>query len=256
LPRAYRAGIGGGTAVIAMKSPNFWARPHAWPRDPTGYVFLARAVHAIGQARFGAEWTGVEVTTEFAKPLSRLATQEARRQYRAQRLINQRLKTVQQEIVTRCESGELVSAIRARAGGVMKVVPRTWWNTESLDNRFIMCQLSPSEPFGSAYAGDDFCWIFLTNESLQKYLQSQPFALVAANIDVHLSPYMKTMLAVAKRLSITPENQPKLEAVKAELRKCWTGSEPLSKRLLNAAATLLRQPESKLGRAKKRRIVD
>ena len=236
-----------------MKPQDFWARPHLWPLDPSGYVFLARGVQAIGKARFGDEWTGEEVTTAFVKLPPGPATQEAQRQQEAQRAIIQRLRTVQQEIVARCESGELVSAIRLKAGGVMKSVRREWWNTEYWHNRFMMCQLNPSNHFGRGFEGDDYCWIFLTKESLEKYLQRQPFAPVATNIDVHLSPYMKTMLAVAKRLNITPENQPKLEVVVAELRDCWPGSEPPSDRLLHAAGTLLREPESKLGRAKKKR---
>ena len=47
----------------------FWARPHTWPRDPHGYVFLARAVEEIGRAMFGEEWTGKEVTTEHVRSL-------------------------------------------------------------------------------------------------------------------------------------------------------------------------------------------
>jgi hypothetical protein len=312
---------------------HFWAEPYRWPQDPAGYVFLARAVEAIGRARFGEEWAGKEVTTQFVQPLPSRETASAsdrvhahqilmrhhpeyvrmreleaaelrardgksgstaslppslnrlapplvaeipsyvrakgwsaewwsaaqaavRREQEAQLPLVQRLGTVQHEIVRGCESGELVSAIRAKAGGKMEIVPRRWWNTESWRNRFVMCQLKPSEPFGLGCTGEKYCWIFLASESLDKYLNGQPFAPVAANIDVHLSPYMKTMLAVAKRLNITAENQPKLEVVKAELRRCWTGSEPLSDRLLTAAATLLREPESQLGRAKKRRTAD
>jgi hypothetical protein len=50
-------------------------------------------------------------------------------------------------------------------------------------------QLKPSEPFGLGFAGDNYCWIFLTRESLDKFLLRQPFSPVAANIEVHLSPY-------------------------------------------------------------------
>src|SRR4051812_2051632 len=43
---------------------DFWRQQHLWPADPSGYVFLARAVEKIGQAMFGPEWTGKETTTE------------------------------------------------------------------------------------------------------------------------------------------------------------------------------------------------
>jgi hypothetical protein len=52
-----------------MNPLRFWAEPHRWPRDPAGYVFLARAVEEIGRAMFDARWTGKEVTTDFVRPL-------------------------------------------------------------------------------------------------------------------------------------------------------------------------------------------
>jgi hypothetical protein len=299
-----------------MTALEFWARPHTWPHDSHGYVFLARAIEEIGRAMFGQDWTGEEVTTEHVrrlphqwqatpgdasyarailmtvpehakqlpapKPvlppslnnLSRqpprpvivqpdsftkeqwLAAQAAvRRQQEERAPALQRLSQVQLNIVKRCESAELISATRPTVGGGMTLIPSEWWNTENWHNRFHMCQLNPSDRFGIGSTGQNHCWIFLTRESLEKFLLSQPFASVATNTDVHLSPYLKTMLAVAKKLNITPENQPKLEVVTTELRACWTGSEPLSDRLLRAAATLLREPESKLGRAKKRQNV-
>ena|SRR5215831_7842144 len=47
-----------------MTALEFWAKPHAWPRDPLGYVFLARAVEEVGRALFGEHWTAKEVTTD------------------------------------------------------------------------------------------------------------------------------------------------------------------------------------------------
>src|SRR4051794_23381094 len=41
----------------------FWMSSGGWPWDPTGYVFLARAVQEIGKAMYGAEWTGAEPCT-------------------------------------------------------------------------------------------------------------------------------------------------------------------------------------------------
>src|SRR5262245_45799586 len=52
-----------------MTALEFWARPHVWPRDPRGYVFLARAVEEIGRAMFGRDWTGKEVTPELIRSL-------------------------------------------------------------------------------------------------------------------------------------------------------------------------------------------
>jgi hypothetical protein len=230
-PRRYfgALAVGGGGTMMAL---DFWARPDAWPLDPDGYVFLARAVEEIGRAMFGQDWTGKEVTTEHVRSLpdqaqgtvgdasyahdvlmklpkyskqlpsaktvlppslnsvlSRpaglalfqvdsftteqwsAAQAAVRRQQKERAPALQRLSQVQLNIVKRCESGELISAIRSRAGGDMREVPRDWWNTESWHNRFTMCQLNPEQPFGIGVAGDNYCWIFFTRESLDKYLQ-------------------------------------------------------------------------------------
>jgi hypothetical protein len=59
----------------------------------------------------------------------------------------------------------------------------------------------------------------------------------------------RIMKLVATELEITPTNQPKKEAVKFALRTAWKGPQ-LPSYLSNAMATLVREPESKLGRAK------
>src|SRR5262249_26848579 len=42
----------------------FWLAPSQWPRDPSGFVFLARAVHEIGQTIMKDECAGRESSTE------------------------------------------------------------------------------------------------------------------------------------------------------------------------------------------------
>jgi hypothetical protein len=170
----------------------------------------------------------------------------------AQRPIFERLARVQREIVIRCESGELSSAIRPRPGGEMKPVPRNWWNTENWLYRFAFCQLHPTDPFGTDVSGERHCWIYLTEESLTKFVATQSHGTKAEEFDaIHLSPYLKMMLVVNKRLGISPDNQPKKEVVLAELRACWKVPVRLSDRLLNAAATMLREPEAQSGKAAK-----
>jgi hypothetical protein len=201
-----------------MTAVEFWARPDVWPRDPLGYIFLARAIEEIGRAMFGEDWTGKEVTTDFVRSLPDyfkasifdasyardilmklpeyatqfpplpewgdppsyftfkewLAAQAAvRRQQEEQAPTFKRLSAVKLEIVARCESGELISAIRPVVGGAMRIAARVWWNTERWHSRFTMCQLNPDDPFGGGFAGDNFYWIFLTRESLDAYLQKK-----------------------------------------------------------------------------------
>jgi hypothetical protein len=162
----------------------------------------------------------------------------------------QRRAAVDAEFAKQCEAGQLLTFYRATEGGEMHPIPRAWWNTEK-SSRFIMCQLSPTKPFSTAFAGESFAWIFVSRESLDRYLNGQPFAKAIAGVDVHLSPYLKLMLSVAAQLQITPDNQPKKEELIEVLRSKWTGSQKLSANLVDAMSTLIREPESQLGRARK-----
>lgn len=69
--------------------------------------------------------------------------------------------------------------------------------------------------------------------------------------DVHLSPYMQIMVNVAREMNITPENQPRKIDVEERLKAHWPRGLTQSENLIKAMATLLREPESQLGRAKK-----
>jgi hypothetical protein len=44
------------------------SEPDWWPRDPHGYVFLARALEKIGAA-MDDKWTGTEATADYVQPL-------------------------------------------------------------------------------------------------------------------------------------------------------------------------------------------
>lgn len=283
----------------------FWQEPQLWPSDPTGFVFLARAVQTIGAAMFGEEWTTKEVTTDLIRQLPNQANAWPAEDTRALLLLNRpvplgahqhapsdadwatrvirsaqaasarsqlteedwslaqaeigrlnqaaqpairRLGIVQREIVKCCESGVLASAARPRAGGQMSILATTVWNTEQWHQRFSMCQLNPRKPFDLGFAGDAYCWIFLTSASLDAFLLNLPAANMSAADLPHLSPYLRVMIAVAKKLAITPENQPKKESVVAEIEAAWRDGSPLTSHLAGIMATLLREPGSQLGR--------
>ena len=44
------------------------------------------------------------------------------------------------------------------------------WNTERIWARFFFCQMNPRDPFGIGVAGDDYQYIFVSRESLDRYL--------------------------------------------------------------------------------------
>jgi hypothetical protein len=47
----------------------FWSENQSWPRDPVGYIYLARAVNQIGKATFGNEWSGADPGTKLPQLL-------------------------------------------------------------------------------------------------------------------------------------------------------------------------------------------
>lgn len=229
--------------------PDFWVAKDSWPMDPKGYVFLARAVHRIGAAMFGSAWSGNETIVQLGPSDFNGTTIENTPVVAA---LN-RLRAVREEIVKQCEAGELIAAYRPKLGGSMRPMARELWNTdrEKWIARFYYCQFHPSEPFSGGLGGRDYCSIFLTAESLERFLLSQPFAVVTESAG-HLSPYLKIMLAVARRAGVTKEHQPPKASLEAEIDAMWTGDSPLSENLRAAMATLIREPESQLGRAKKK----
>jgi hypothetical protein len=210
----------------------FWADTQQWPRDSKDYVFLARAIHEIGRAMHGSAWTGNEFTDEADPAIARLAL-------------------VFKDFLLRCESSELKSGYRGISGGDIRPIPSSWWNTEKIGARFEMCQLNPKSPFSSEVSGDGHAWIFISRSSLDQYIRNQPFAAQPADLKIYLSPYMRVMVTVARKLEISPQHQPKKEEVIAALRKEWTGKGAISTHLVETMATLLREPESQLGRARK-----
>ena len=65
----------------------FWLQNQCWPRDPIGYIYLARVVNQIGKATFGKKWSAADPGTELPRllPSKRGATVGDR--IRAHRLI-------------------------------------------------------------------------------------------------------------------------------------------------------------------------
>jgi len=84
----------------------------------------------------------------------------------------ERYNSVERAVIVGAEAGRLVTTLRPTAGGQFTEVPSWWWNSEAISNRFDMCQMNPSDPFGRGFAGDRFCWIFVTQESLASFCQS------------------------------------------------------------------------------------
>jgi hypothetical protein len=126
----------------------FWQKPERWPRDPDGFVFLARAVLAIGRAKFGTDWA----------PSDYLAGAEA--------------IEVQQLVVSSCESGTLHSSFRDEDSGKMFEMQPRVWNTDSWRSRFARCRMDPWRPMSNSPDGLSYQWIFISKRDLDDLLKS------------------------------------------------------------------------------------
>ncbi len=55
--------------VRAMNYKSLWFRAQDWPRDQAEYVFLLRALQAIGKSRYGEDWSENEFVTDLVVDL-------------------------------------------------------------------------------------------------------------------------------------------------------------------------------------------
>jgi hypothetical protein len=95
---------------------------------------------------------------------------------------------VQGQIIQFAEEEKLITAIRPVAGGDPVAVHRSFWNSERLTVRFHFCQMNPRDPFGYGVAGDGFCWIFVTRESLEKCVSALAGLSRAASVEAPREP--------------------------------------------------------------------
>lgn len=146
-----------------MTYDSIWDDPQKWPsRDPAGYVFLARAVNAVGKALFPDGWTGSEVPTP--RPYMSHGCLVIDVLSESEKQATARFDKVQDTIATAAETGTLVTAAREVGGGKISPLPAQDWSSERLAHRFSTCLLDPSDPFGRG--GFLTHWIYVHSDSL------------------------------------------------------------------------------------------
>jgi hypothetical protein len=220
---------------------SFWSSSKKWPHDPPGFVFLARAFQEIGRAIYGNQWNEPKYPNEPEDDCDEPAWEDygnAEKEFESLKLKFEEMKVdVARVIAKECEKQNLVTAARRLQGEMLELA---WhdWNIDDLQSRFFRCEICLE---------GERCSLFVTRKSMDGFMATQPYAVSSPPNARHLSPYLKVMLSVSAAMEITSENQPIKKLVEHELEKKWD-SEKLSKKLLGAMATLIRQPESQRGR--------
>lgn len=150
------------------------------------------------------------------------------------------------------------TALRANQGGSEFPLNREHWNLEHGMCRFDCCQMDAENLFATRPVTENGWWIYVEKASFLLHLSGQTNIAAeeianALMLDRRISPYLRCMVSAAMQLDLCPENQIEKEALKLMVREYWTGSEPLTDKDCDRMATLLRLPESKLGRGSPRR---
>lgn len=139
-------------------------------RGPTQILQPLETVRRVSMAPKTTEQPTARPTADpaaLAKAIAALKEFEESAQTSAERWA-----AVQGRAITEAADGLLQTALRAPAGGgIGAPLPATLWHSEQLDPRFVLCQMSPNEPFSSAHAGTGFYKIFVTNKSLGDLLR-------------------------------------------------------------------------------------
>jgi hypothetical protein len=158
----------------------FWQRSDSWPRDTSHFVFFGRAVHLFGEAMFSHRWTGDEPIADLLARRSSCTGNEEKYPSSVKLdaatilpdsefvLALERFRCVQNEIATRAEAAKLITAFRSKIGGEMEQIPRVWWSTERLTERFAHCHIDPADPFGTGKWGGSYSWIFVARSTVKQ----------------------------------------------------------------------------------------
>ncbi len=154
--------------------------------------------------------------------------------------------------------GDVKTVLRPHFGGdFSNLLPKAIWNGEDIWDRFVSCKMDPCSPFSinafSEALGEPRPWIFVDVPSLEAALRRLALrpetGANGVGMSVYLSPALRCAFDTLLALDIRPDNMPKKSEVEAEIARHWQGEGKLSKRMLSAMSTLLRDEESKRGRA-------
>ena len=215
------------------RARKFWSDPDSWPFDAPEYVFIPRAINTLGKSLFVEEWPSEILNIRNSS----------------------RLRDVVLNMREHCAFGRLVGAIQ-RHNGTFEPIPAEAWNTRDYEQWFDTDFKAPSTVtgrYGHPLASISECWLFVERDGLSRLGNARSVLASAkgpAEAETYLSPYMQLMVDAVRDLGISQTYQSKIEdVIMPYLIEQWQlRGLPESKKVREAMATMLREPESQKGR--------
>lgn len=257
-------------AAMAAWAPNLDASP---PQPTDAPINALMAINEPAAMPAG-QWLRVRAAILEASELDRQARIETNKRVDSEARATllaalprvERYAAASRKIVELCEAGAIATAHREQAGGRMIAMPKAHWNTEYYGSRFDYGAYDPASPYKSRLPNSDWRYIFLSRCETEREITAISLTAQAGAVpppiapaipeQPHLSRYLRFMLTIAEKAGVTRENQPNHASLMAQFVADWPSDLPRSDRLLKAMATLIREPESQAGRARKKRDGD
>lgn len=163
-----------------------------------------------------------------------------------------RLTVVHRTFKTLCVEKRLRTYLRPAVGGDFSK-PLDWWvwNSEYIWDRLFSYRMNPADMFSQRPTPAPSHWIFSDRPDLDREVRSlrAPTTSAAGGFDgLYLSPFMRCAIDAIGGMSITGENMPKKDEIIAELPTYWKGEGPLTEKMKEAVAKVIRDEDSRAGR--------
>lgn len=166
----------------------------------------------------------------------------------------ERLEQTKKILLNWLVEGSVTAAIRDHEGGELKIIPKSSWNSESLDSRFISCKLDPIRQFKSVVDFNDpeSSWIFISERDLNNKTSRDVHNVGSDGVPLdesYISDILEFTLMASRKFKDNLEEQLKKKALEDDLRALWRHhfqEEPTSGSV-SAVATVLRSREAQKG---------
>lgn len=152
---------------------SIWEREKDWPFDASGRIFFARAILAVGRARYGAQWQDTDPILQDGTPVARMKLPPDLQNAQHAKAARTRYEGVSLAIREHCAKGELASFVQSDRGDFTEL-GASIWNTRRFERWFRDGKLSSVDAFGGFNTDDTpKYWLFFDGTMLDELLSRQ-----------------------------------------------------------------------------------